>query len=184
MTIFQAIVTELYPKLQGASFNRKVQDFETKWGANFVDLNDSRRLYDLFGVGIQAWTRIRQPDRRTLGKRVFDTFYKKKVIIELDDFSEDEPINIRALVWYIFDVKCLNYFMCPKRYCNYGTNRYNLFQNHVQVCRDETLVKYKQTKKAAPDQDILKALAEEKILPSEDFQNTMFCTFDIGKFIH
>ena len=184
MTIFQAIVTELFPKLHGANFNKKVESFEKKWGNQTVDLKESRRLHDLFGIGIQVWTRfVKSPNvaRNTQCRRLFDTFYKKKVRIEVEDLSEHEPIHIKTLVWYIFDETVLNYFACTNKRCHFGTNRYQQLQKHILTCRNETLIEYKQKRKAKPDDKIVQELVREKILPSADFHNTFYAVFDIGK---
>ena len=183
MTIFQALVTELYPKLQGESFNRKVQTFETLWGEDSVNLSDFSRFYKLFGVGIQTWSRVTKPNRKTYCIKQFDTVYKKKVRIELEDFTENDAIPIRTLVWYIYDDKVLNYFSCLNKKCFYGTDSYYNYQRHLQNCRDKPLVKYKQVKNQKPDEKIIRELVEEKILPDTSFKNTNFATFDIGEFI-
>ena len=182
MTIFQALVTELYPKLQGESFNRKVQSFEALWGEDCVNLSDFPRFYKLFGVGIQAWSRVTKPNRETYCVKQFDTVYKNKVRIELEDFTENDAIPIRTLVWYIYDDKVLNYFSCPNKKCFYGTDRYYNYQRHLLNCRDTPLVKYKQVKNQKPDDKIIRELVEEKILPSTNFKNMHFATFDIGEF--
>ena len=183
MTIFQAVVTELYPKLQGESFNKKVKSFETLWGEDCVNLKDFVRFYKLFGVGIQAWSRVTEQSRRTHCVKRFDTVYKNKVRIELTDFTDNDAIPIRTLVWYIYDDRVLNYFSCPMKKCLYGTSRYYNFQSHINSCRDEPLVKYKQKKNLKPDKKILQELVDENILPDLNFQNMHFATFDIGKLI-
>ena len=182
MTIFQAVVTELHPNLQGASFNKKVSEFEAMWGEQGVDLSEFARFHKLFGLGIQAWTRIVKPNRQTYCVKQFDTIYSKKVRIEIDDFTEDDVIHIRSLVWYIYDEKVLNYFSCPNKKCYYGTNRYYNYQKHLQTCRDTPIVKYRQKKSGKPDGKLIQELVKEKILPHENFRNMMFATFDIGKF--
>ena len=182
MTIFQAVVTELYPKLQGASFNKKVKSFETLWGEDCVNLKDFLRFYKLFGIGIQTWSRVTEQSRHTYCVKQFDTIYKNKVRIELKDFTDNDAIPIRTLVWYIYDDKVLNYFSCPKKKCSYGTSRYYNYQKHLNSCRDKPLVKYKQKKNQKPDKKIIQELVDEKILPDLNFKNMHFATYDIGKY--
>ena len=182
MRIFQAIVTELFPKLQGLEFDKKVSTYETKWGQDSVNFSDSKRLHRLFGVGIQAWVKSRLPDRKYGSEKIFDTLYKTKVRIIVENNTGIEHFPLKQLIGYVFDESALNYFSCPNKNCFYGTDRSDRLLRHLASCRTETLMKYKQVRYEKPTHDIVQELVNEKILPDANFSNTMFVTYDIGEF--
>ena len=73
----------------------------------------------------------------------------------------------------------MNYFECEKPHCYFVTERYNEFERHRQCCKDESEIIYKQERHEIPDKTVKLELVEEKIIPSIDFANTMFSTYDI-----
>lgn len=182
MRIFQAIVTELFPNLQGLAFDKRVSNYETKWGKDSISFSDSKRLHRLFGVGIQAWVKSPLPDRKYGSKKIFDTLYKTKVRIIVENNTEIEYFPLKQLVGYVFDESALNYFSCQNKNCFYGTDRSDRLLRHLASCRTETLMKYKQARYEKPTIHIVEELVKEKILPDANFGNTMFVTYDIGEF--
>jgi len=178
MTIFQAVVSELHPTLVGTRFQKKVQDFEKMWGKNEFELSDIKKFYKLYGLGIQFWT------RQTVGKtvetkKVFDSYWKKKVILLLEDFDEHQVLFINWTLTYILDISYTNFHGCPNKYCLFGTNNINNLQKHLLSCRSDTLVKYKQIEYSKPNDKLRQQLVDEKILPSLDYHNMNFAVFDV-----
>ena len=181
MTLFQAVVTELYPKLQGPVFIEKVTFLEEKWGEASFHLNDSKRFYDEFGLGLQIWTQVPKPNRHYEIKKIWDTMYKKKLRLRMTNFDIDERFPLTSTVEYIYDEKAINYFSCPNQNCFYGTHRRDYYEAHISKCRTTTRVTYAQKRFQKPGNEVREQLAAEGILPDANFQNMMFCTFDIGK---
>ena len=180
MRIFQAIVTELFPKLQGAPFEKKVSEYENIWGKGSIDFEDSKRLHELFGVGIQAWVKKELADRHYTSRKIFDTAYSKKVRILVQEKNEKESFSVKDQIGYIFDEVALQYYSCPNKGCLFGINRYDRLQNHISKCRTETKVTYTQKKYEKSDNKLREELAAEGILPDAKYENMMFSTFDIG----
>ena len=182
MTLFQAVVTELFPKLHGPSFNAKVKNFEAKWGEKSFHLNDAKRLYDLFGLGIQIWTKIEKPNRHYEIRKVWDTLYAKKLRIRMKDFDLNDRFPLTDTIEYIYDEVAINYFSCPNKNCLFGTPRRDRLERHVRSCRTETVTRYDQKKFQKSSNKVREQLAAEGILPDINYQNTMFCTYDIGNY--
>ena len=180
MNIFQAIVTEKFPTLHGACFEKKVVEYTKQWGKNTIDFSESKKLHALFGIGIQAWVRKPSKDRHYVNRKTFDTIYKKKVRIILDENFSGEHFETKKQIEYIFDEGALHFFSCPNKNCFFGTDRYYRFVIHQNTCKTESTVKYKQIKYEKPDNRARHELVAEKILPDAEFENTMFITYDIG----
>ena len=181
MTLFQAIATELWPKINGPTFNKKVKEMEKRWNSDSFHLEDAKRLHDLFGVGIQIWTMIQKPDYHYEPRKIWDTQYHKKVRIRVKNFDLEERFPLTTLLEYIYDEVAIHYYSCKNKSCFYGTARRDHFETHVRNCRTEPITKYVQDRFCKPEKNIRKELAEEGILPNEDFENVMFCTYDIGE---
>ena len=180
MRIFQAIVTEKFPLLHGAPFEKKVSEFERKWDQDFINFSDSKKLNEKFGVGIQAWMKKPATDRHYVHRKIFDTIYKTKVRIILDENFEGERFDLKTQIEYVFDEVGLHFYSCPNKNCFFGTDRHQDLLKHQNVCKTESTFKYKQVKYEKPNNLIQIELVEEKILPVVNFQNTMFLTYDIG----
>ena len=181
MRIFQAIVTEKFPKLQGRSFEAKVQEYETKWQSDTIFFSDSKKLHDFFGIGIQIWVKKPLSDRHYGSRKIFDTKYKSKVRVIIDADADEEKLSTDTFIEYVFDETALHYYSCPNKHCFFGTDQHIRFLTHQNYCRTETRVKYSQKRYEKSGSEIRQALVDEKILPTIDFQNTMFGSYDIGK---
>ena len=178
MTLFQAVVSELFPTMVGCAFQQKVKKFEKMWGKTEFELSEIKRFYKLFGLGIEFWT------RKSVGKtvetqKVFDSYWKKKVMLILDDFDEHQVIFTHWTLTYVLDITYTNFHGCPNKHCLFGTNNVNNLQYHLLSCRSETRVKYKQVAYAKPEDNLRQQLVDEKILPSLDYHNMYFAVFDI-----
>lgn len=181
MRIFQAIVTERFPQLHSASFDKKVSDFEKKWEKDFVEFADSKALHNMFGIGLQVWIKKTKPDGHHVNRKVFDTIYKNKVRIIIDSEFSSERIEKTRIIDYVFDEVALHFFSCPNKNCFFGSDRYDQFLIHKNSCTTESTVKYAQVKLEKPGFQTRQELADEGILPDIHFQNFFFSTFDIGK---
>ena len=182
MTLFQAIATELWPKLNGPTFNKKVKEMETRWESDSFHLEDVKRLHDLFGVGIQIWTRVEKSGNHYEARKIWDTIYTKKVRIRVKKFNLEDRFPLSTLVEYIYDETAIQYYSCKTKGCFYGTVRRDHLEAHERTCRTEPITKYVQERFCKPEKNIRKELVEEGILPNENFENVMFCTYDIGKY--
>ena len=178
MTLFQAVVSELYPKLVGDDFYKKVRLLEDVWGKPDFELAEIKRFYKLFGLGIQFWTR-KKVGKCVETERVFDSYWKKKVVLMLDDFDEHGVIFTNWTLTYVIDISYTNFHGCPNKYCLFGTNNVHKLKAHTNFCRNETLVSYKQVKYEKPDDKLRLELVEEKILPTADYHNMFFAVFDV-----
>jgi len=178
MTLFQAVVCELFPKLVGHRFQMKVKQFEDMWGKTEFELSEIRRFYDLYGLGIQFWTKKRV-GKTVETQKVFDSYWKKKVILVMDDFDEHQVIFTNWTLSYVLDIAYTNFHGCPYKYCLFGTNNISNLRSHLLTCRNETVVKYKQVKYEKPNDHLRQQLVDEKILPSMDYHNMLFAVFDI-----
>ena len=180
MTLPQAVVAEKYPNCTGAIFRQRVRDFTSEWGTNSFNLGDSKKLHLLTGLGIQIWSTISETRHRKKSlKKVFDTRWKTKLIVEVANFNEKEPIDFSDGLYYIKDSTCLNYFSCVNKHCFFGTDNYLQWQTHVNKCRNTTARTFQQVKYEAPSNEIKKQLVDEKILPSMEFENMYFITYDV-----
>ena len=182
MTLFQAVVSELHPKLEGRPFYAKVAEFEEKWEINSFHLNDAKKLHDFFGLGIQIWTKVAKPDRHYEVRKIWDTIYKKKLRIQLQDFDLEKRFPLSTIVEYIFDEVAINYFSCSNKNCFYGTARLDHFERHKKSCVTSTRVEYRQERNEKRGEQVREELVAEGILPDKKFENMMYCVFDIGKF--
>ena len=181
MTLFQAIATELWPKLNGPAFFAKVAKLEEEWGKDSFHLLDADRLHKLFGIGIQIWTKVMKPNRRYEIRKIWETLYKRKVRIRIQDFNMEQRFPLSTIVEYIFDETAIHYFSCPNKKCDFGTPRYDRLERHMRGCRTEPILTHSQEKFCKPETEIREQLVEEGILPDVNYENTMFCTYDIGK---
>ena len=179
MTFFQAVVTELYPKIFGEKFRQKVSEFEEIWAKTTFDPMDLDFFQKQFKIGVQIWTEERDSSGHVLNRKILDTKFKKKVRLLIKEHSEFECIPLKMHLKYIYDDSEINFYSCSNKNCLFGTNRYDRLQSHIQVCRTETEVIYNQKIYNKPDNWIRMELQEEGYLPSLDFQNTFFATFDI-----
>ena len=183
MTLFQAIATELWPNLNGPTFNKKVEEMEKSWESDSFHLEDAKKLHDLFGVGIQIWTMVKKSGNHYEPRKIWDTHFNKKVRIRVKNFDLEERFPLTTSLEYIYDEVAIHYYSCKNKGCFYGTARRDHFETHVRNCRTEPVTKYVQDRFYKPENNIQKELFEERILPNENFENVMFCTYDIGKFI-
>ena len=183
MTLFQAIATELWPNLNGPTFNKKVKEMEKSWESDSFHLEDAKKLHDLFGVGIQIWTMVKKSGNHYEPRKIWDTHFNKKVRIRVKNFDLEERFPLTTSLEYIYDEVAIHYYSCKNKGCFYGTARHDHFETHVRNCRTEPITKYVQDRFCKPENNIRKELVEEGILPNENFENVMFCTYDIGKFI-
>ena len=182
MTFFQAVVTELFPDFQGKKFYRKVAEFEENWTGESFHLGDTKKFYQQYGLGIQIWTKVVKPDYHHEIQKVWDSLYKKKLRIQIDDFKLEDRIPLKMNIRYIHDDSALNYFSCPNRHCFFGTHRLDRLQRHIGGCRTTTKIEYAQNRYGKPDETLREQLYKENILPEKDFNNMMFAVYDIGKF--
>ena len=181
MTLFQALCVKKYPNLVGGKFDQKVATLEAQWGEKEWTIGSNRDFFTKFGYSVQIWTRMKNENNRAQEvKLIFDGPKKLKLEILMNDFSENEPIHITQPIFYINDPQMLNFWSCPKKYCYFGTNRYDRLRKHVETCTDQTLIKYQQKKYEKIDSSIGEELYKEKIIPSSDFQNFYFCSYDVG----
>ena len=144
-------------------------------------LNDAKRFYDEFGLGIQIWTQISKPNRHFEVRKIWDTLYSKKLRIRIQDFDLEERFPLTTLVEYIYDETAINYFSCPNKNCFFGSPRRDRYERHVGNCRTTTLTIYEQKRRQKPENTVREQLAAEGILPDINFQNMMFVTYDIGE---
>ena len=182
MTIFQATVTELWPKLHGPRFDLKVKELEEKWGENSFHLNDAKKFYEHFGLGIQIWTMISKSNRHYEIRKVWDSIYKKKLRIRIENFDLEERFPLSLNIEYIYDELAIQYFSCPNKNCFYGSNRQDRLERHIRGCRTKTIVTYSQERYAKPSSDVKEQLVAEGILPDVNFENQMYACYDIGSF--
>ena len=181
MTLFQALTVLKYPKLVGSKFDLKVQEYERKWGKADYFIGDNRDFIEKFGVTLQIWTRIRNENNRAQEtKLIFDSVKKAKLSVLIDNFGEFEPLHCQSPIFFVRDPVKLNFWSCANKFCFFGTNRYDRLVPHVQNCTDQTVIKYKQKKYGKDESEIAQELFREKILPTVDFQNYHFCSYDIG----
>ena len=150
------------------------------WGNDSFQLNDAKRLHDLFGLGIQIWTMVPKSDNHREIRKIWDTIYTRKLRIRVKDFDLEERFPLTTLVEYIYDEVAIQYYSCPNKNCYYGTARRDHLERHTRSCRTTTIVTHSQEKFCKPDNKIRQQLFKEGILPDPNFQNEMFCTYDIG----
>ena len=100
----------------------------------------------MFGLGLQVWTSIAEGKKRKT-KQQYNSRWKKKLIIQVDDYTPNVPLDLRKKVIYIKDIADLNYFICDKPYCFYGTIDYRDMKKHELTCTSETKMTYKQVKR-------------------------------------
>ena len=178
MDLFQALVMELHPTLIGHDFDRKVDCYRSQWGKSTFQITDAKQFHNLFGVGIQLWG-SQSVKKQKVTKMLFNTYWKRKFILRLNSLDPNPTIPIRSTITYIRDISCINYYICPRPRCFFGTNNISKLISHQGYCRDETKLSYKQEAYARPDDKLRRELVEEGILPSTDYQNMMFCVYDI-----
>ena len=181
MTIFQATVSELWPKLNGSSFAQKVKDLEEKWGEKSFHLTDAKKFHDLYGLGIQIWTLIPKPNRHYEIRKIWDSIYKKKLRIRIENFDLEERFPLTLNIEYIYDEVAIQYYSCPNKNCFFGTNRQDRLERHKKSCRTSTIISYRQERYAKPKSEVREQLVAEGILPNLDFENQMYACYDIGK---
>ena len=179
MTFMQAVVSEIHPKLCGFDFYAKCEEYKKKWGSTEFSFYDVQRFYQTFGIGLQIFTlRIEKDGRKRLNKK-FDTLWKRKLSLQLPKCNTCKPLNWNQMVEYIRSPEEMNYFECPHNFCFFVTNRIRDLEKHKSSCKEESEIIYEQVKYEVPDKSTKKELFSEGILPSVDFVNTMFSTFDI-----
>ena len=177
MTFVQAIATKLYPTLSGNKFSAKCFQIQEKWGSSELNFSEIYRFYKTFGIGLKIFT-TKTTGRRRLTKK-YDTLWKEKIILQMTQINISKPLKFSEMVNFIYSEDDLNYFECDNGNCYFVTERYAEFETHKESCKDMSEVIYKQVRYEKPDQSTKIALVEEEILPSVNFHNTLFATFDI-----
>lgn len=182
MRLFEAVTAELHPKLVGNAFFAKVLFYETKWGSNEFNLADIKKFYKMFQVGLQFWTSETHKKRHEkISRKVFDSYWSKKVVLILDNFDEHATIFTHCSLTYVIDVNCINLFGCCNKFCFFGSNDIQKLNAHQLQCRTETVVSYKQVKYTKPTNEMMVELFRDNIIPSVDYENMFFAVYDIGK---
>jgi hypothetical protein len=178
MNIFQALVRELNPNLCGQSFDQKVLNYRRKWGSDTIYLHDIKKFFQIFGIGIQIW-RTESKNKKLITKKIFDSFWKNCLILSINQLNLSKPITLETKFFHIVDIEKLHHFSCSNKYCFFGTNDLQKYQIHENYCRTDPLIKYKQQKRAKPEDTVVEELFAEGILPSKNFFNFFFVTYDI-----
>ena len=178
MTFFQAVVKEKYPNLVGSSYEKKVEEFRLLWPKNQLHLSDIKEFFKIFGIGLQLWD-IQTSSHKRETKKMYDTYWKKKMILAIPDFNPNKAIDFDSEVVYVKDYSLLNHFSCAKKNCFFATNDRNKHAAHVVYCRDSTLINCKQIKHGRSLITIEQELFEEGILPSSTFENFYCVSYDI-----
>ena len=178
MNIFQALVRELHPKLSGNSFDEKVKIFQIQWGSNEVSLHEIKNFYKIFQIGIQIW-QTGTDNHKNLTKKIFDTYWKRRLILSVKQLNLAKPITLKTKFRHIDDIDKLNHYSCTNKYCFFGSNDLQKFRVHENYCRTEPLITYKQQSKSKTIDTIPEDLYKEGFLPSEDFFNFFFISYDI-----
>ena len=178
MNIFQALVRELHPKLSGNSFDKQVKIFQIQWGSDEVCLNEVKNFYKIFKIGIQIW-RTGTDDHKSLTKKIFDTYWKRRLILSVKQLNLTKPITLKTKFRHIEDIDKLNHYSCTNKYCFFGASELRRFRLHEHYCRTEPLITYKQQSRSKTIDTIPKELYEEGFLPEEKFFNFFFVSYDI-----
>ena len=132
LTVFQALVKQLHPQLNGIAFHEKVNVYQEQWNSEEIrlvkDTNkegipDPKKFYKMFGVGLQIWSskKTNGGKKRHL-RKVFDSYWHKKMVFEIEEFDIYESIYLNVPLKYIIDRSSINYYACPLKYCLFGTN--------------------------------------------------------------
>lgn len=182
LTFMQSITAATFPMLFGNKFLKKVDELTRRWGKPDFHVRDMRKFYNEFGVGLKIFghRKIKLNGRpwNVLDKK-YESYWKKKVCLEIEGFEANKCVALSCKVKLIGDEAQLKYYECSKKHCFFATHRRELFERHVQYCRDESEIVIKQRVYKKSDESIEKELFDEGILPSVDFRNKFFGTFDI-----
>lgn len=159
MTLFQALTCELKPKLSGQLFFQEVAKNKVLWNKSSYHVTcDVLGLYKKFKLGFQIWT-VKRRERKLKSKKVYDSKYVKKVIIEVPNFQKGSAqFDLDDMIVYYRDASSINYFSCDNNKCSYGTNDLTRYRTHTSQCFQETITTYKQKKYHVPENEIKEAL--------------------------
>ena len=178
MTIFQCLVTMKHKTLWGSAFESKVSEYEQIWESSSFALSDNRKFYELFGFGLQIWDKRREKGVVIISK-VFDSLWKNKIIIQIENFNPEKSILLTNTVLFLPGKESLHLFECTTPKCFYGNSRYDRMQKHIMTCRPDTKIMYKQKRYEKPDNKIRQSLYDEGFLPSVDYEAEAFVVWDI-----
>ena len=178
MTIFQCLVTMKHPTLWGSAFESKVSEYEQIWERSSFALSNNREFYQLFGFGLQIWNKRRE-NGVVVNSKVFDCLWKNKIVILIENFNPKNSISLSKPVLFLPGQESLHLFECTTPKCFYGNSRYNRIRDHIESCRPDTKIKYKQKRYEKPDNEIRQSLYDEGFLPSIDYETEAFLVWDI-----
>ena len=178
MTIFQCLVTMKHKTLWGSEFESKVSEYEQIWESSSFALSDNRKFYQLFGFGLQIWDKRRE-NGVVIVSKVFDSLWKNKIVIEIENFNTKKSILLSNPVLFLPGKDSLHLFECTTPKCFYGNSRYDRMQKHINTCRPDTKIKYKQKRYEKPNNKIRQSLYDEGFLPSVDYDAEAFLVWDI-----
>ena len=178
MTIFQCLVTMKHQTLWGSAFESKVLEYEQIWGKNSFALSENRKFYQCFGFGLQIWNKRRE-DGVVIVSKAFDSLWKNKIVIEIENFNANKTILLSNPVLFLPGKDSLHLFECTTPKCFYGNSRYDRIQKHIMTCRPDTKIKYQQKRYEKPENKIRQSLYDEGFLPSVDYEAEAFLVWDI-----
>ena len=122
---------------------------------------------------------IKEIHKQNLTKKIFDTYWKRRLILSVKQLNLAKPITLKTKFRHIDDIDKLNHYSCTNKYCFFGSNDLQKFRVHENYCRTEPLITYKQQSKSKTIDTIPEDLYKEGFLPSEDFFNFFFISYDI-----
>ena len=139
-TFFQALTHELKPNLVGPAFDRQTEEYRQKWGKTEFHVADAKKFYKLFSIGIQLWSVVRG-NKKKVTRKLFDTYWKKKIILGIGDHDINEAICVDQLVTYIPDFSEIYFFSCYRKYCFFGKFIYKSNPNRTKKFEKKKLVR-------------------------------------------
>jgi hypothetical protein len=172
MTFAESLASKLYPNAVYANLLKKIDLIRAKWPFEDFKINQTKKFYESFGLGVQIWQK-----NGIKICRIFDSLYKNKLCILVESF--DEKLKFDDKVVYLSNVDVLNFYSCDKKYCFFGSNDYSRYTAHMQRCTEKTRMIYKQKVYSQPCDSIKKSLVKELILPSIEYENMNYCVYDI-----
>ena len=179
MTFFQAVTSELKPKITGQAFFDEVKKNEVSWNApGFHVTRDKKKLHTKFKLGLQMWV-IKKTERNLESKKVLEPVYKNRIVLAVSKFSLDLVLKTDDLVTYYRDSSAINYFACENERCKFGTNNLRNFRKHSAACASDTVINCAQKVYGRVIDTIKMELVSEGIIPSQTWECQYFCTFDI-----
>jgi len=182
MTFLQSLVKEKSPNMIDTDFENEVQRLRTLWPSSKLHLKDIKKFFKTFKLGLQIWS-VESISEKRVTKKLFDTYWKAKLIIAIPNFHPSSPINFDDKVLYIRDYSLLHFYECPKKQCFFGSNDRNKYERHIKYCRDETEITCKQVKYQKPCTKLEEQLFAEGILPSATFNNLFCAVYDLESFM-